>query len=144
MGYLNYVFSPLFFYSSKNKQASQGKQNVNKTKSPGKHKQTKNNNNNKSPQNKRGFKANKTQKNKPEKKKNALNQLNAQSKRGFKKRLQPKLGGSNHQATLSSNKQRKIMKQFKGANKEVVNKLSTGRLAAYGLDVRKKDKGKGD
>ena len=39
---------------------------------------------------------------------------------------------------MTNSKQQRIVKRFKGANQKVVNKLSAGRLAAYGLDKRKK------
>jgi len=82
------------------------------------------------------------------KNKTTLHQLNPQSKRGFKKRLQPKFATHNTNSgkrpllgttsSTSNTKQRKILKQFRGANSAVIKKLSTGRLAAYGLDKRKK------
>ena len=78
--------------------------------------------------------------NKDNKNKTPLNALNPHSKRGFKKRLQPKLHGATMGAgnLMTNSKQQRIVKRFKGANQNVVNKLSTGRLAAYGLDKRKK------
>ena len=39
---------------------------------------------------------------------------------------------------LSNTKQKKLLKQFRGAKADTIKKLSTGRLAAYGLDKRKK------
>jgi len=78
------------------------------------------------------------------KKKSKLTSVDGKSKHIFKKKtLIPSWNSHSRRTIISSvnkSKIKNIRKNFKGLNDKLINKLSLERLAAYGLDERKKKK----
>lgn len=77
-----------------------------------------------------------------------IHRLNQNSQRGFKKKFHSaftntstttiKNSQGKQKSIPSKTQQKKLLKRFKGADSKVMKKISTNRLAAYGLDKRKK------
>ena len=147
LGFLNNIITFLFLiFFCRNQKKSNKNQHQSKNVSQSPHSNQGQQNTNKKSRNIKGHRKAPNTQNKIKENKNnktALNTLNPNSKRGFKKRIVPKLSSSNSMSTaagqqMTNSKQQRIVKRFKGANQKVVSELSVGRLAAYGLDKRKK------